>query len=213
MPKPREIDVLYGNFTVEASVPSTYEEGDALVGEVGGVLDGFIADCAARNFLPRLYKNVSAQLVTKGHKKTKTGETKKKDGTVVDVLESDISHIGRVHDEGDETVKESIGMLLISTASSIPFYKAGERTGGGGKVSQSALDASNNAFAEGEEKVEQIASVIEEQVPSFKVARDAENNITPEALARGIQALDKRLRTVAVQQRMQLLGATKGKTT
>lgn len=191
MPKTIEISVLYSNFDVNVNVPSTYEEGDALVGETGGVLDGFISDCSARNFLPRLYAAVSKELVTAGHSKKVTGKSEpKKDGTTSDILESNIVHIGRIHTEGDDALKTLIGERLQAVASSIPFYSAAERAaGGGGKISQGAQDAANEFFSQGDDVVESKVQLIEGMVPAYKVARDAQNAVTPESLARGIQAL------------------------
>lgn len=206
MPKTIEIDVLYGSFTISKEVPATYDEADTLLGETGGALDGFIADCTARNFLPRLYREVSKKLVELGHAREQTGEgPAKKDGTKNPVFETHIAHVERVRAAGDDALKATIGTMLTDTAAAIPYYEKGERTGFGGKVAQSALDGANRLFAQGDDKVEETIKAIEAHVPGYKVARDADQQATPESLARGISAFIKHTQEAAKKQALGML--------
>lgn len=206
MPKQIEVSVLYDTTDVLVNVPSTYEEGDALVGEVGGVLDGFIADCTARNFLPRLYKTVAKQMQDAGHKKAVTGKTtpSKEGGTVNDIYETDIKFLGRIVEE-DETLKPDVIAKLNSTASSIPFWEKGERTGGG-KISTVSQELANKVFSAGPDKVEAAATAIESRVPGLVVGRDSNGAVTPEGLARAIHAMNKHVEAEAKREAAGLLG-------
>jgi hypothetical protein len=53
-----------------------------------------------------------------------------------------------------------------------------------------AIKNANLFFAQGDDVVADKVQVIESMVPGYKVGRDAENSVTPESLARGIQALN-----------------------
>lgn len=204
--KSKSIDVLYGLIVANLNVPSTIEEGDNLVGEVGAVLDGFIDDTLYRNTLPRLYKAVSAKLVSLGHEVAqavdeKTGKpvTRKVTDGEKPVMESAIVHIARVYNAGDDELKGQIAALFEEVSKELPFYEKGQRTGGGGKVSQQALDAANGILAGGVENVESKVSIIESKVPGYRVARDTDGNVSAEALARGISALQKYLQAEALK--------------
>lgn len=186
------IDVLYGKFEAVFQVPSTVEESDNLLGETGATLDGSNDNVVYRNTLPRFYGAIADALIASGHKKNITGQTKPKkaDEKPKDILEGDIPFIDRVHTEGDDELKKQIGELVSQHSATTPFYVEGQR-GGGGKVSQGALDAANRFFAEGDVKVEAVIEHIESTIPGYKVAKDASGAATPESLARAIQALGK----------------------
>ena len=192
MAKLKETDILYGNITVEHEVPSDYSEDD--LRKFGltmvDVLDGFIADCVARNFLPRLYRGISRTLARNGQPKKVISEEDKKV-----IYESDIVHFGRVW-SNEKGSKEYLIELAQKTASSTPFFSTVER-GGGGKISQRALDAANKWLADGVEKDK--ADMIEAMLAGYKVPRDAEGNLTPEGLARGIQAFTKFIENTSLQ--------------
>lgn len=210
MPKAQKIDVLYGSVEVEVQVPANYDEADAAIGETGGALKGFISDCSARNFLPRLYKGVAAVLEAEGEAKPethshlkaiKTGSknTKKvvdgKETTVsTDTYETDIVHIGRVYEKGDDEIKSRIAQLLMSTANSIPFYSARDGTGSGA-IAEKFTEAANKVFAAGPEKVGEVVSKVEELLvtKAYKITRDAEGAPTIEGLARGLYMLEKKM--------------------
>lgn len=199
--KQTEIDYLDGEFQVTEEEPSTLDEVVALIGEVG-VVDETTSNLRYRNKYPRVYKAASKAVVDSGYPK-KVKETKTmKDGTVKNVHESDNDHLraflsGRKDKDGTVTEQPSPGArevlqtVFTKIATVEPLYVKGERTGGGGKVSQGALDAANNFFAAGDEKVEAVVSKIEEIITGYKVGRDADGEATPESLARGIQALGK----------------------
>ncbi len=194
MPKDRTISVLYDTFDIIKSVPSTYDEGDKLVGEIGGLLDGWLSDCIARNFLRRLYRDVSAKLVEKGWPRAVIKTEKRAGKDDINIYESHIVHIGRIHDESKETeFKAYIGKLLQETATTIPLYEAGDRQSTGGRINQGSIDAANEFFAQGDEQVEKTATLIEAMVPGYKIGRDEQLAVTPETLARGIQALEKHI--------------------
>lgn len=214
MPKLLDISVLYNTADVQVSVPSTYEEADTLLGETGGALDGFIADCSARNFLPRLYKAVAAKLEATGfpakvvaNKVTKTKDTEGKDSEkTVDVYETDIKHVGRIYTDGDEDQKKEIVELLQTTAKTIPFYAAGDRSGTG-KVAQKYIDRANELI-EGGMAAEAI-TMIESETPNYKVGVDGDGVPTAEGLARGIAAMDKHLQAQAARTTLSKLGLAK----
>ena len=186
-----EVDYLDGEFTVQESEPSTIDGLKALIGEQG-VIDETVSNLRYRNKYPRVYKLVSAAL-TKDHgfaravKETKT----LKDKTVKNILISEMDHARAFLAADDATNRPILQELFAYHGALEPLYVKGERAGGGGKISQAALDASNAFFAAGDDKVEDVVGKIEAFVPSYKVGRDGDNNITPESLARGIQTLNK----------------------
>ncbi len=65
-----------------------------------------------------------------------------------------------------------------------------------------AIKNANLFFAQGDDVVADKVQVIESMVPGYKVGRDAENSVTPESLARGIQALNTFLKKQAEKQIM-----------
>lgn len=211
MPKLLDISTLYSTVDVQVEVPSTYEEADKLLGETGGALDGFIADCSARNFLPRLYKAVAAELEKTGFPAAKVGskKTTKKDAegketeSETDVYETDIKHVGRVYTEGDEELKKTITALLQTTAKTIPFYAAGDRSGSG-KISEQNMTAASDLIEAG--NAAQAIEVIETNTPNYKVQVDEAGVPTAEALARGIAAMNKHLVAEAARKSKGLLG-------
>lgn len=213
MPQQVEIDYLDGEFTIQETEPSTIQECVDLIGEVG-VVDETTSNLRYRNKYPRVYKKVSAAIAAKFPRPQKTKEgpdgtkvpvvSKKKDGTETPVLVEPNEHLRQYLASGDGARAE-LQELFASTANAEPLYVKGERVGGGGKISQGALDGANSKFAAGEEAVEAAIETIEANIPGYKVARDAEGAATPESLARGIQALNKHLQQKALASAKALL--------
>lgn len=195
----KETDVLYGNITLALPVPSSVEEFDASVG-IGECLASGIDDIIYRNTLPRLYRGVAAKYIENGQSKPqatdKSGSPKfntRKDGSQTPVLVSDIDFIGKLYEEANDEGKAEIVAVFEEVKSSLPFYEKGTGGGGGGRISEAAMQSANGVIAAGTEAIEKIVSAIEERVAGFTVARDPDGNVGVESLARGIQALEKKL--------------------
>lgn len=199
-----EIDYLDGEFTVQESEPSTIAELTELIGETA-VVDETTSNLRYRNKYPRVYKLVSKEVSALGFarpvKETKT----LKDGTIKEIHVSEMDHI-RAFLKADEAHRSILQELFTKTAQAEVLYVKGERTGNGGKVSQAATDAANGLIAKGDDAVEAAVSKIEESVPGYKVGRDGDNAVTPESLARGIMALQKKLTQDALKASTALLG-------
>lgn len=210
MPQVTEVDYVDGEIKVNENEPSTVAELTEMIGEEA-VVENVNANLRYRNKYPRVYRKVSAALVAVGkpraQKKDKDGalvEKKSKDGIVTTVLVDPIEHLRQVIAEGEEG-KALVLATLTPIAQGEPMYVKGERAGGGGKVSKAAEDAANAKFAAGDAAVESAITIIEENVPGYKVGRDPEGNATPESLARGIQALQKKLAADAAEKAKGLL--------
>ena len=152
-----------------------------MIGEVGGTLENAINDIVARNFLPRLYAEVAKQFL---------GEFPKSKKEL-----TNIAYVGELWDNHKE-LRKQINEAFQVAKESVPFYSSPER-GGGGKISQAAMDGANKYFAGG--KQESVAKFIEEQC-GYVAQRDEDNAVTIEGLARGIQALERHLKRVSEQQ-------------
>lgn len=210
MPIPTEVEYLDGEFKVPEQEPATIQEVIEIIGE-DAVRDEAVSNLRYRNKYPRVYRKVSAaiekefprpQAEKDGAAVTKTY----KDGTVKPVLVSEMDHLRKFLESGPEA-RERLEGLFSEIAPSEPLYVKGERTGGGGKIAQSALDAANGLLAKGDEAVEKAISVIEEQIGGgYKVGRNGENEVSPESLARGIQALNKKLQADALKASKAALG-------
>lgn len=188
-----EILYLDGEFTIEEREPNTLTELKNLIGEPACV-DNIVDNLRYRNKYPRVYKKVSNALVTEFPKTVKKEEILK-DKTIRKVFVSDMDHIREFLQTGDEARKRLQDLFeLHGTAE--PLYVKGER-GLGGKVSKANADTANIFFAQGDDVVEEKVTLIEAMVPSYKVGRDTENAVTPESLARGIQALNNHLKKQA----------------
>ena len=203
MSKPLNISVVNDSYEITTQVPGTPEELDALIGETGATLDIAISYLAPRNYLSRFYGAVSKQLVVEGFPRTQAvndaGEpivSKKADGSTTAVQETPLKHIDRYRTSSDDAGKVKLGELLASTASTLPFYAEGDRSGGGqGKLAAATIEAANAMVADG--SADANAEIIEQMVPGFKIGRDADGALTPETLARGIQRLEKHLQEEA----------------
>lgn len=195
-----EIDYLDGNISVEEDEPSTIAECVALIGEQGTVSET-TSNLRYRNKYPRVYKKSSKELELLVPREVKS-EEKKKDGTIKKILVSETDHLRVCWQKDPKLTNETI----TKHAKNEPLYVKGERAGGGGKISQAALDASNGFFAAGDDVVEEKVGIIESMVPGYKVGRDAEGSVTPESLARGIQALNKYLMKQAQSAALGALG-------
>lgn len=195
-----EVDYLDGDISVDEEEPSTPQEVTALIGEQGMVKES-VNNLRYRNKYPRVYKKASKDLEAILARDVKSQETKK-DGTIKKILISETDHLRACFKKNPEKTTEVITQHALSE----PLFVKGERAGGGGKISQAALDASNGFFALGDETVEEKVGIIESMVPGYKVGRDAENSVTPESLARGIQALNKYLMKQAQSAALGALG-------
>lgn len=207
MPSPVDVEYLDGEFTVSEQEPSTIAEVVELLGEEA-VRKSAIDDNRYRNKYPRVYRKVSEEVVKLGFKRGVASTKTNKDGTTKDVLESTNDHIraylggrkdkaGNVLEPAPEGSRELLAELFASIGANEPLYVKGERAGGGGKIAQATLDAANGFIAEGDDRTEEIVSVIESSVPAYKVGRDSDSAVTPESLARGIQTLEKHLQNEA----------------
>src|SRR5436190_6759265 len=194
-----EVDYLDGKIQVDEQEPSTIPELVEIIGEEGLVNEGN-SNLRYRNKYPRVYAKASKELeplLARAVKEEKTA----KDGTVRKIFVSPMDHLRECFQQDAKATTDAI----TRHAQAEPLYVKGERTGGGGKISQGALDAANKFFAEGEDVVDEKVGLIEGMVPGFKVARDADGNATPESLARGIQALNKHLMKEATQKALNVL--------
>jgi hypothetical protein len=163
-----------------------------------------------------VYKAASKAIAEAGFARAVVSTRKLKDGTVRDVLESENDHLraflsGRPDAEGvlvpaPEGSREKLAELFGQIAPAQPLFVKGERSGFGGKVSQAALDAANTLIAKGNDAINGAVSLIEERVPGYKVGLDSEGQVTPESLARAIQALNKHIAAEAAKQSKGLLG-------
>ncbi len=209
------IEYLDGEFTVEENEPSTLQECIDLIGE-SGVVAETTSNLRYRNKYPRVYRLVSdailpsfpkAQKVGRDGKpvvktvKGKNGEAESTTPVLVDATEH-LRQFLAVSDDNRAKLQELFNTIAPEQA----IYVKGERTGGGGKISQKAMDTANAKFAAGAEAVEAAIEVIEENVPGYKVARDADGEATPETLARGVSALGRYLEQKAAKEQKALLG-------
>lgn len=202
-----EIDYLDGEFQVNEQDPSVLSELTSLIGE-DGVIKEASNNLRYRNKYPRVYRKVSAEVVSRFAFKRDVKEKKTlKDGTVKEILVSENDHLRAylATDSEENPARKNLQALFDEIAPAEPLYVKGERIGGGGKVAQGALDAANKHLAAGPEKVQKVVEVIEAQVPGYKVGRDENGEVTPEGLARGLQALQKKLEQAAKQQAAALL--------
>lgn len=202
MSKQVEVKYLDGDFTVLEDHPASAQELISLIGEEA-VVDNTNANLLYRNKYPRVYGKVSETIASENaFPRLKTGTKTKKDGSSSDVLESEMDHIraflyGRKNGEGviespaPEENKTILQALFELHGQAEPMFVQGERAGTGGKISQAAIDTANLRFAAGEEAVSKMVTGIETLMGSpFKVGRDADGEVTPETLARAIQALN-----------------------
>lgn len=189
-----DIEYLDGEIEVPENEESTLPELLALLGSEAAIIDEVTSNLRYRNKYPRVYKKASKELESEFPRAVKD-EKKQKDGTIKKVLVSETDHLRAVFKQDPERVRA----VVTKYAQSEPLYVKGERTGGGGKISQQALEAANGFFAEGDDVVERNIGIIEATVPSYKVARDGDGNPTPESVARGIMALNKHLLKQAQQ--------------
>lgn len=218
-----EVAFLDGEFDISIERPTTLSEMTSATGFTEEMtVDEAVDNIYYRNTYPRIYREVSAELEKKGFPRAVASTKTNRDGTVKHVHESVNDHIraaliGRKAEdksviEGSALIdgKNILQSLFAEIAPTAPLYVKGERVGGGGKVSEQALTASNGFFAEGATKVEAVADYIEARVPGYKVARDPEGEVTPESLARAISALNKKAAKDAADAQKAALGALAG---
>jgi hypothetical protein len=181
-----EIDYLDDQITVAEDEPTTLGDLVALYGEEA--VRSYAADnWRYRNKHPRVYKKASAELAEKFPRAVKEEKTLA-DGTKKKIYDSEINHLRECYKQDPELTTT----VITKHAQAEPLFVKGERVGGG-KIGQAAMDAANGLFAEGDDAVENAVNVMEATVPGLKVGRDADNAVTPESLARGIQTLNKYL--------------------
>ena len=203
MPIVTDTEYLDGTFVVQEPEPATLQEVVDLIGEEA-VREQAVSNLYYRNKYPRVYKKVSEAIASTFPRPVKETKTLK-DGTVRDVLVDVGVHLRQYLATGEEA-KTKLAELFASIGPAEPLYVKGERIAGGGKVSQAATKIANDKFAAGEEVVAASVAKIEETVPGYKIGRDADGEVTPESLARGVQALQKHLEAQAKAQAASLLG-------
>lgn len=190
-----EIDYLDGEFTVVESVPATIEELKSQIGEQA-IIDEATGNLYYRNKYPRVYKAVSKAVAEAGFaravKETKTNAK----GTTKDILISEMEHL-RAYLATGEDARTKLQELFTKVGTSEPLYVKGERVGGGGKVSQKALDNATKILDKGDEAVDEAVSKLESSVPGLKVGRDSDGRPTHDGLARAIQQYAKHLQKKA----------------
>lgn len=186
----REISALYDNVTLRKDVPSTYAEAEAVIGEAGGLLQGWLGDTIARNFLPRLYSAASKELEANGFKAVivKTEPPAKEGEKGKDIYETSIKHCGRYWEQASEEERKAFAERLQTLASDLPIWAAGDRSGTG-KIPEWATETANSLLAAGD--VSHVVEEIEASVPGYKVSKESDGTVTGEALARGLAALAK----------------------
>lgn len=202
MSNPTEYEVLDGEFTVMLNDPTEVSELVEMIG-AEAVVENTVANLHTRNRLPRLYKKVSEE-VSKEFPRAVKSEKTNKDGTKSQILVSYNDHL-RAYSQSSDEAKQKVGELFSSIAPKEALHVKGERTGGGGRIGQAALDAANAIIADGEEKVAAVVEYIESETPGYKVGRDGGDAVTPESLARGIQAMHKYAEAKAKREREEKL--------
>lgn len=191
-----EVDYLDGEITVSEQEPTEIEELLAIDGLTKKqIVEETVSNCRYRSKHPRVYKRTSEalkDLVSRAQK----GTYKLKDGTEKPIFVSHLEHCRALLKVDKQKTTEVLSKFALDE----PLYKQGPSVGGSGKINAKSLAASNGYFAEGVERVEAIAKVIEERVPGFKVDRDEDDAITPETLARALMALTKHMEKQAAKQ-------------
>lgn len=202
MPKPYDFTAFFGKADVIFSVPSTIEDFDNAIGDAGAALEEATDNIIYRHTAPRLYGKVSNALTKEPHSFPKAQATDKEGKPAVrvtkakpegvPVMESDMAHLTRFYEQGDDTAKAALIDLLQKTALDLPFY---DRTvapaRGPAKVSKGSLEAANGFVAKGGDTVEAVVSKIENYIPNYKVQRDEDGSVSAESLGRAIDALGK----------------------
>lgn len=203
MPINTDTEYLDGAFTISEPEPSTLQEVVDLIGEQA-VREQAVSNLYYRNKYPRVYRKVSEAITAEFPRAVK--ETKiLKDGTKKDVLVEPMVHLRQYLATGDEA-KAKLAELFGTIGPAEPLFVKGERAGGGGKISQVAMDVANIKFAAGSDAVDKTIEVIETTVPGYKVSLDSDGNATAESLARGVQTLLKHNAQKALAESKALLG-------
>jgi hypothetical protein len=186
-----DIEYLDGEIVVSEEVPTTVAECVKIFGDQL-LVDLAVGNAYYRNKYPRVYRKASKELESVVPKAVKEEKTLS-DGVVKKVFESEMDHLRNCYKQNSKLTEDTITKL----AQTEPLFVKGERQGGGGRISQGALDAANQFFAEGDDVVEAKVQFIETMVPGFKAGRDADGNLTPESVARAIQMLESHLKREA----------------
>lgn len=194
-----EVDYLDGEFTTTEKEPSTIAELVAMIGE-DAVVENVNSNLRYRNKYPRVYKRVSEEATKLGFARRVKKEEQNKDGTIKKIFVSDMDHLRDYLAKDEATSRPILQELFDRIANEEPLYVKGERSGGGGRIAQGALDAANKYFAKGDEEVDRVVDQIESLIPGYKVGRDGDNNVTVESVARGIQALQRHITQQARKQ-------------
>jgi hypothetical protein len=181
-----KVTYLNKEFVVEEEEPSTIPELVTIIGEEG-LVTNTVANLRYRNKYPRVYKRVSIEVAKLGFQP----QVKKTEGEK-QIFQDDMEHIRSFLTARPEN-KAILLSLFERIAKEEPLFIRGDRVGGG-KVAQGALDAAHRYFAEGQDKVADIVNTIENMLPGYRVKTSIDGgDITPEALARGIQTLQRHL--------------------
>lgn len=195
------VEYLDGEIEVTEQEPDRLPELTEMLGEKV-IVEETVSNLRYRNKHPRVYRKASDELKSVLERPTK-GETKLKDGTTRPIFVSHIEHCRAAYKVDKDKTTEVITKYALSE----PLYVKGERAAGGGRISAGAQANANNFFAEGTEKVEAVAKAIEEEVPGYKVLRDSDGEVTPEALARGLMALGSYMKKQAEKKVLALVGS------
>ncbi len=188
-----EIKLLGGKFTCNAQMQSTIAELVTLLGSEDAVVDETVSNILYRNWYPRVYRKASTQVSEGGFPVTEESREKREGKDDKVVFESPMDHLKRFIDGNDENEAKLKG-IFDSLCASEPLYVKGERTAGGGKLSDEAKKASASFFAAGPEAIRKAVAGIEANYPGYKVVLGAEGLPSEEGLARGIQSLGKYLK-------------------
>lgn len=191
-----EVDYLDGEITVLEQEPTEIEELLAIDGLTKKqIVEETVSNCRYRSKHPRVYKKTSEALKDLSPRAQK-GSYKLKDGTERPIFVSHLEHCRALLKVNKTKTTETLSKFALEE----PLYVRGPAVGGTGRINAKSLAAANNYFAEGTERVEAVAKMIEELVPNFKVARDEDEAVTPETLARALMALTKHMEKQAAKQ-------------
>jgi hypothetical protein len=204
-----EVDYLDGEITVLEQEPTEIAELLAIDGLTQKqIVEETVSNCRYRSKHPRVYKKTSEALKELAPRAQK-GTYKLKDGTERPIFVSHLEHCRALLKVNKTKVTETLSKFALEE----PLYVRGPAVGGTGRINAKSLAAANNYFAEGTERVEAVAKMIEDLVPGCKVARDEDDAVTPETLARALMALTKHMEKQAAQKTEALLATATAETT
>lgn len=187
-----EVDYLDGEITVLEQEPTEIAELLTIDGLTQKqIVEETVSNCRYRSKHPRVYKKTSETLkaLTPRAETAKSKEDREKSPNKKPIFVSHLEHCRALLKLDRVKTTEVLSKFALEE----PLYVRGPAVGGTGRINAKSLAAANNYFAEGPERVEAVAKMIEDLVPSFKVARDEDDAVTPESLARALMALTKHM--------------------